>query len=256
MKSFALLFSAVLLLTGVSTGEPSNPPPATPPETPKPIEQPASDQPVKPAVRPPTNYTIFVPSWLNRCNTDRDSKVAKDEFANCFIKHVTDLDKDKDGAMSKKEYEDGMDASKKKFLDAAEKTFQKHDKNKDGELEFAETELKKEDDFKSLDLNGDGGVDHDEYHQISERRFPQWAEQNLHWLPFAWDGVDRNHDDKITAEEMKKSAEISFDLRDANKDGLINGSDAELQAQKKGSTEIPPLKPAPGNPPGPPPVKP
>ena len=69
--------------------------------------------------------------------------------------------------------------------------------------------------------------------------------------------VDANSDGKITEPEMKDAAVRSFDSRDLNSDGQIDGTDAEIQAARnKAVIQIPPNEGGASKPPAPPPAVP
>lgn len=249
-RLFAILWAVMMLAGFVDSGAskaPENPPPANP-ATPAPAA--ATPKPAAPV----RSIVIFRPVWLDKCNSDHDARVTRLEYVTCYTRNVGLYDEDHDAALIQKELDAAAATEKKKFNDKALKTQNDLDADKDGKLNLAESKLKTQEDFDKLDLNKDGFIDASEYTAATDKVWPNKFLQDFSFLPYSFRMVDANSDGKITEPELKEAAGRSFDSRDLNGDGLIDGTDAEIQAARnKAATQIPPNG---GNPSKPPPLPP
>lgn len=236
MKRAAGALFIVFTLVGMAGGTtPSTPAPG--PQTPVPASPDPKGNPVMP--HPGGNLTIFRPEWLDKCNADHDNKITRQEFLDCFMGNFDQMDKDKDGFVTKKEYDDAIADLKKRYMDRAEEAFKKYDPDGDGTIDFKESGIKKQEDFDRLDTDKDGTIDKKEYVAAAERRWPEYYDRYYHLLPFNFASMDDNRDGKISREEMQRITGIAFDMQDLNHDGQIDAADATIAAEHQKAANPP-----------------
>jgi len=163
---------------------------------------------------------------LNNADTDKDGKVTEAEFKahqpNAPQGRFAELDKNKDGALSKEDVPPSGGPAAMKLADT------------DGDGKVSKEEFQKrftnlpEDRFAKLDKNSDGFLD-----EKDRALSPQAPRQS----PRAWEDVvtniaaqsDADKDGKVTFEEYSKGKEnmprAAFDALDTNKDGVLSKDD-------------------------------
>ena len=170
---------------------------------------------------------IFVPQFLNYCNKDKNSRITREEFFQCFDEFFDYVDQNKDGVVTKKEYDDQYQRSLKAYKEKMREQFRKMDRDKDGFLK--DKELPEA--LKSADSNKDGRLSLEEYLKYQTRDF-----RIIH-LGLDFKAADRNRDGKVTREEQRRAVEFLFRWLDASGDGVITPLDAKLQAQRRKKSE-------------------
>lgn len=150
--------------------------------------------------------------------------MTRQEFEDCFVEFFNLVDENKDGAITKAEY----DTAYQKAREAQEKRwageFEKIDKDKDGKLTETEWPDPK---FKEVDSDRDGTVSAKEFVAAKMRGF------YVIFLPGGFRVSDENHDGKVSLDEQKKRVLITFKEFDENGDGVISAIDAILQGEKQ-----------------------
>lgn len=97
---------------------------------------------------------------MEHLDTNKDGKISREEFeAGRPDGKFADFDKDGDGALSKEEYQAMFMARAQKMAD---RTFDRLDANKDGKIDASERQAHQDAMFKRLDKNGDGVITADE----------------------------------------------------------------------------------------------
>jgi len=188
-------------------------------------QEPTSTDTAKPESNPGRGSgVIFVPAFLNYCNKDKNSVVTKKEFMDCFAEFFKMVDENKDGAVTREEY----DAVVKKAREAQEnrlsEEFKRMDRDGDGKLSEAEWANSQ---FKEADKNKDNAVTLSEFIQTRMKGF------FVIFIPGGFRAADANRDGKVILEEQMKRVELVFKDFDENGDGAITAADAILQGERQ-----------------------
>lgn len=151
--------------------------------------------------------------FIAKFDSNDDSQVTKDEFFTGMALRFTEMDKDGDGVVSKKEFKKN---SKSKHKDYKKKHKAKIDTDNDGLIskeEYLASKLKKaERKFARLDKDSDGFLTEDE----------RKSDKPKHRKPkHYFTKIDKNGDGVISEAESKASSERMFQHLDSNGDDVI-----------------------------------
>lgn len=188
-------------------------------------------EPSKETTPPPrvvSSTTIFNIYWLGKMNTNKDSKVTFEEFSRYFQEHFQKADTNKNGVMEKTEYEKFMKDLKQTHLDNSIKTLENLDKDKDGRLSREEAKVD-EKRFSELDSDKNDYISKEEIKNAAEKNWIAYFNAYMHYFPYSFSQMDANHDDKVNPKELETAIESLFSWFDLNGDRMISGVDAELQ---------------------------
>ncbi|MBU0724998.1 MAG: hypothetical protein KJ904_17240 [Alphaproteobacteria bacterium] len=108
---------------------------------------------------------------MEHLDANKDGKISREEFEagrpGGKDDKFADFDKNADGALSKEEYQAMFMARTQKM---AERTFDRLDANKDGKIDAGERQAHQDAMFKRLDKNGDGSITADELRASPPKR--------------------------------------------------------------------------------------
>lgn len=161
---------------------------------------------------------------------NNDAKLSKDELPGTVQDDFTDLDANKDGAVTEAELRQHADKTARQRPHLVEVIWYTIDVPEEPitprELQAAYDQLRK------LDKNSDGKIDDSELRMMREQRKKERVEQ-------IFSALDRNKDGKLGKDETRGQWADNFGQLDTNSDGALDRQEVEAACAARVDTQAP-----------------